>query len=422
MTLSLTVAAIAMLVIVSILAALSRSLLQVSESALERELEERGRLTRGRWCFGKLEQVEWAVSFARTAGRLAFAVLVIAIVAGFDEPLTAGRLALAWLVALIALWLLSTAVAGAFARHDPAGVIVSSLPFLRLIYVLLAPVRAIADVVDGAVGRITGSGTDEARGEEELVSAIEDTQRQGHIDEQAATILENAVEFGDTTVGSIMTPRPAIEGSAYTDDLAAIREFARHSGHSRIPVYRSSLDHVEGILYVKDLVSLLGVPATEFRLRPFLRAPQRVPESKPLREQLRDFQQSKVHFAVVVDEFGGTAGIVTIEDIIEELVGEIRDEHEPITDVQPVVRTLEDGSFEASGRVAIADINSALGTEIPEDDGYETVAGFVLEHFGSIPKAGDAFEAHGTRFEVAEASPTAVLRVRARRIGESASS
>jgi len=124
----------------------------------------------------------------------------------------------------------------------------------------------------------------------------------------------------------------------------------------------------------------------------------------------------------VVDEFGGTAGIVTIEDIIEELVGEIRDEHEPITDIQPVVRTLEDGSFEASGRVAIADINSALGTEIPEDDGYETVAGFVLEHFGSIPKAGDAFEAHGTRFEVTEASPTAVLRVRARRIGESASS
>lgn len=420
MTVSLTIAASALLMVVGILAALSRSLVAVSESALERELEERGQLARGRWCFGKLEQVEWAVSFARTAGLIGVAVLVIAIVSGFSEPLTAGRLATAWLVSLVALWLLTTAVAGAFARHDPAGVIVSSLPFLRMIYVPLAPVRAIADLVDGAVGRLTGSGTDEARGEEELVSAIEDTQRQGHIDEQAAAILENVVEFGDTTVGSIMTPRPAIEGIAYTDDLATIREFARRSGHSRIPVYRSSLDHVEGILYVKDLVTLLGVPATEFRLRPFLRVPQRVPESKPLREQLRDFQQSKVHFAVVVDEFGGTAGIVTIEDIIEELVGEIRDEHEPITDVQPVVRTLEDGSFEASGRVAIAEINSALGIEIPEDDGYETVAGFVLAHFGSIPKSGDAFESHGTRFEVAEASPTAVLRVRARRTSISA--
>jgi CBS domain containing-hemolysin-like protein len=276
-------------------------------------------------------------------------------------------------------------------------------------------VRAVADFVDGLVARLLGAGTDDERAEEELVSAIEDTQRQGLIDEQAATILGNAVEFGDTTVGAIMTPRLAIEGIEYTDDIQVIREFARKSGHSRIPVYRGSLDHVDGILYVKDLVSLLGAPAEGFRLRPFLRAPQRVPESKPLREQLRDFQQSKVHFAVVLDEFGGTAGIVTIEDVIEELVGEIRDEHEPVTDVHPVVRPLADDSFEASGRVDIADLNAALGTEIPEDDGYETVAGFVLAHFGSIPRTGDSFVSHGIRFEVAEATATAVLRIRARR-------
>jgi cytidyltransferase-like protein len=281
--------------------------------------------------------------------------------------------------------------------------------------VIVRGLRAVADFVDGLVARLLGAGTDDERAEEELVSAIEDIQRQGLIDEQAATILGNAVEFGDTTVGAIMTPRPAIEGIEYTDDIEVIREFARKSGHSRIPVYRGSLDHVDGILYVKDLVSLLGAPAEGFRLRPSLRAPQRVPESKPLREQLRDFQQSKVHFAVVLDEFGGTAGIVTIEDVIEELVGEIRDEHEPVTDVHPVVRPLADGSFEASGRVDIADLNAALGTEIPEDDGYETVAGFVLAHFGSIPRTGDSFVSHGIRFEVAEATATAVLRIRARR-------
>ena len=230
------------------------------------------------------------------------------------------------------------------------------------------------------------------------------------------SILENVVEFGDTTVGAVMTPRPAIEGIEYTDDLAAIRDFARRSGHSRIPVFRGSLDQVEGILYVKDLVPLLGTAAEAFRLRPFLRAPMRVPESKPLREQLRDFQQSKVHFAVVVDEFGGTAGIVTIEDVIEELVGEIRDEHEPLGDAAPAVRPLGEGVFDAHGRVSIADLNGAIGTEIPEDAGYETVAGFVLERFGSIPRAGDSFVSHGLRFEVLEASPTTVLRVRARPI------
>ena len=415
MSTSLVVAALALLWVVGVMASLSRALLGVSESALERELEERGRLASGRWIFGKLEQVEWAVAFARTAGRIGFTLLVIAIVAGFEEPLTLGRLLAAWVLSVAALWLFTTVVAGAFARHAPAGTIASSLPILRLVYLPLAPVRAVADFVDGLVARLLGAGTDDERAEEELVSAIEDTQRQGLIDEQAATILGNAVEFGDTTVGAIMTPRPAIEGIEYTDDIEVIREFARKSGHSRIPVYRGSLDHVDGILYVKDLVSLLGAPAEGFRLRPFLRAPQRVPESKPLREQLRDFQQSKVHFAVVLDEFGGTAGIVTIEDVIEELVGEIRDEHEPVTDVHPVVRPLADGSFEASGRVDIADLNAALGLEIPEDDGYETVAGFVLAHFGSIPRTGDSFVSHGIRFEVAEATATAVLRIRARR-------
>ena len=414
MTASFLVAAAALLVAMGVLSALSRSLLAVSESALERELEERGRLARGRWILGRLAQVGWAVDFARTAGRIGFTVLVIAVVAGFDDPLTPGRLAVAWVVAVAALWLLTTAAAGAFARHAPAGTIAAFLPTLRILYVALAPFRAVADLVDGSVARLVGASVGEERAEEELASAIEDTQRQGAIDAQAAEILENAIGFGDTAVGAVMTPRPAIEGIAYTDDLAAIRDFARRSGHSRIPVYRGSLDHIDGILYVKDLVPLLGASPDGFRLRPFLRAPMRVPESKPLREQLRDFQQSKVHFAVVVDEFGGTSGILTIEDVIEELVGEIRDEHEPATDVVPTVRGLGDGWFAASGRVPVAELNAALGSAIPEDEGFETVAGFALARLGSIPRAGDSFEADGVRVEVTEASPTAVLAVRAR--------
>jgi len=414
----LFVSACATLVVVSVLAALGRSLVEVSGSALERELEGRGTLAGGRWILGRLAQVEWAVAFARTVGRIGFTVLVIAIVAGFDEPLTPLRLLAAWGVSVLSMWLLATVVAGAFARHDPAGVIASFLPTLRILYVPLAPVRAVADAVDAAVGRRLGSGTEGERQEEELASAIEDTQRQGLIDAQAAEILENVVDFGDTTVGAVMTPRPKVEGIAYTDDLATVRDFARRSGHSRIPVYRESLDHVEGILYVKDLVPLLGSPADGFRLRPFLRAPVRVPESKPLREQLRDFQQSKVHIAVVVDEFGGTAGIVTIEDVIEELVGEIRDEHEPAGDVPPVVRDCGDGWFDAEGRTVIHDLNAALGIDVPEDEGFETVAGLVLARLGRIPRVGDWFVDHGGRFEVTEASATAVRRVRVRPLGD----
>jgi CBS domain containing-hemolysin-like protein len=130
---------------------------------------------------------------------------------------------------------------------------------------------------------------------------------------------------------------------------------------------------------------------------------------------LRDFQHAKVHFAVVVDEFGGTAGIVTIEDVIEELVGEIRDEHEPASDSHPSVHASGDGVFEASGRAPIAELNAAMGTEFPDDEGFETVAGLLLARLGHIPRAGDRLEDSGVVFEVLEATPYAVKRVRAAR-------
>ncbi len=406
-----------MLVAAGMFAALSRSLLQVSESALERELEARGRLDAGRWMLGRLDQVEWAVSLARTACRIGFAGLLLAAFAGFEEPLTVERLAAAWAVAVALLWAFTSVAAGALGRHAPAKVIASFLFPLRIVDVCLLPLRAVARKVDAMIGSSVGAPDAAMRGEAELVSAIEDTQRQGLIDEHAAEILENAVEFSDITVGAVMTPRPRIEGLACTDDLDAIREMAVASGHSRIPVWRGSLDHVEGILYVKDLVRFLGRSREGFQLRPLLREPIRVPESKPLQEMLRDFQHAKVHFAIVVDEFGGTAGIVTIEDVIEELVGEIRDEHEPASDSHPSVHASGDGAFEASGRAPIAELNAAMGTEFPDDEGFETVAGLLLARLGHIPRAGDRLEDSGVVFEVLEATPYAVKRVRAARAG-----
>lgn len=407
----------ALLACASVLASIGLSLVQVSESALERELEARGRSARGAWMLGRLEQVEWAVAFARTVLRIGFVACVFAAFAGFDEPLTVERLVAAWAVAVLLLWVFTSVAAGAFARHAPAAVIARFLLPLHVLHAALLPVRALARGVDRAVGSSVGRADPGERSGDELVSAIEDTQRQGLIDEHAAEILENAVTLGDATVGGVMTPRPRIEAIAYTDDLEAVREFAIGSGHSRIPVHSGSLDHVQGILYVKDLVRFLGRPSSDFRLRPLLRQPMRVPESKPIQEQLRDFQQSKVHVAIVVDEFGGTAGLVTIEDILEELVGEIRDEHEPVTDAHPVVREAGDGWFEAEGRVAIHELNAAMGLEVPEDEGFETVAGLVLARLGRMPRAGDSFVDHGARFEVTEASATAVRRVRVRPAG-----
>ncbi|MFM7808186.1 MAG: hemolysin family protein, partial [Planctomycetota bacterium] len=312
--------------------------------------------------------------------------------------------------AAVLVWFFTSVISSAVARYASAGLLSGTLPMLRLLDMALRPLTKPAEIVDEAVKRLVGANLVEDEAEEDLLRSIEDTERQGGIDATSAQMMENVVEFSDTLVGSIMTPRTAIEGIEYTDDLAAIRGFIHDDGHSRVPVYEESLDHVVGVLYVKDLVRWVGAAAGDFKLRPLLREPIRVPESKPLQEMLRDFQHAKVHFAVVVDEFGGTAGIVTIEDVIEELVGEIRDEHEPASDSHPSVHAAAGGAFEASGRAPIAELNAAMGTEFPEDEGFETVAGLLLARLGHIPRAGDRLEDSGVVFEVLEATPYAVKR------------
>jgi CBS domain containing-hemolysin-like protein len=229
-------------------------------------------------------------------------------------------------------------------------------------------------------------------------------------------MMENVVEFSDTLVGSIMTPRTAIEGIEYTDDLAAIRGFMHDDGHSRVPVYEESLDHVVGVLYVKDLVRWIGADARDFKLRPLLRDPIRVPESKRVSDLLREFQRGKVHMAIVVDEYGGTAGLVTIEDVLEEIVGEIRDEHDAPEAAEPAFREVAAGMLEADGRCLVADLNARLETRLPEDEGFDTVAGFVLARLGRVPEVGAVVEDGGARVRVLAAGPTAITRVSVERL------
>jgi putative hemolysin len=162
---------------------------------------------------------------------------------------------------------------------------------------------------------------------------------------------------------------------------------------------------------VKDLVRWIGADARDFKLRPLLRQPIRVPESKRVSELLREFQRGKVHMAIVVDEYGGTAGLVTIEDVLEEIVGEIRDEHDTGDAGEPAVREAAPGVLEADGRFPIAELNARLETQVPEDEGFDTIAGFVLDRLGCVPETGAVVESAGVRVRVLAATPTTVTKV-----------
>jgi CBS domain containing-hemolysin-like protein len=276
---------------------------------------------------------------------------------------------------------------------------------------VVGPLLAAVGFVDEVVRRLTGANLREDEKEEELLNSIEDSRREGEIDPVAATLLQRAVVFGQTTVASVMTPRTDIEAFELTDDLAAIRTQLAESGHSRVPVYEESLDQIVGILYVRDLVRFFGDSASDFRLRSMLREPLRVPETKPLGELLRDFQLAEVHMAVVVDEYGGTSGICTIEDVLEEIVGEIHDEHEPADEQPPLMVPAGDGRFEADGRVSISEVNERLGLSLPEDGDFDTVAGYLLDRFGRVPATGEREESPEATFVIIAAGPTKIDRV-----------
>jgi len=411
------------LLLASYLAALTLSLHRKRRSAIIRLCEERNQPDLGVWIADHREAALLVLSFLRTAARVGFFVLLLFEVIGFDEDasLTWQTVVVTALVAVLILWAFTTVITIPVAKHAGVELIVASTPLLRAAALIGRPLSKALFFVDESVRRLSGANLrDETEMQEDLLRSIEEVSIEGNLDPTAAAMIENVVEFRSAEVSEVMTPRTDIEGIEYTDDISTIRLFIEHAGHSRIPVYRENLDQIDGILYVKDLVPFLGEPVDNFNLQSILRKPIVVPETKSVPELLGDFQQSEVHMAIVIDEYGGTAGLVTIEDVLEEIVGEIHDEHEPEHDEEPALTVIDETRGEVGGRFHIDDLNERLKTELPEEEDYDTVAGFMLAHLGRIPMVGDTFVAHNVRFTVLEASETQINRVGVELLGKSA--
>ncbi|MHC4220605.1 MAG: CNNM domain-containing protein, partial [Planctomycetota bacterium] len=307
--------AAAVLVAATWLAAVKLALLLLGRLAAAQHLEERDKPRGARWLSARFDSTIFAASLLRTVARLTFFVFILAevIELGPDSSaLTWTDLLVAGAIAAPLLWIFTSVLASAVARYSAAGLIARGLPLIRAMTWVCFPLTTAVSFIDEAVRRLSGANLrQEEEREAELLRSIEETQREGGLDEEAASMLENVVEFTSTDVAEIMTPRTDIDGIELASDLPSIRAFISEVGHSRIPVYKENLDHVIGILYVKDLIPFLGQDANNFKLEPILRQPIIVPETKPVRELLADFQKSEVHMAIVIDEYGGTEGLVT---------------------------------------------------------------------------------------------------------------
>jgi CBS domain containing-hemolysin-like protein len=246
--------------------------------------------------------------------------------------------------------------------------------------------------------------------EESLMDALEEGTRTGLLDRTEHELIENIFEFTTTTAREIMIPRTDIVAIDFTMTPEQILEKVAHEGFTRLPVYKESIDNIIGVIYSKDVLSII-----EHRdliiLQDIIRPPFVVPETKPIPELLREFQRKRIHLAVVVDEFGGTEGIITLEDILEEIVGEIRDEYD---DDSRLFELLPGGVVEVEGRMNISDLNEHVEFVIPESDDYDTVGGFVTTLMGRIPAAGDTCDFHRIVVEVLNVDERRVTRVRFR--------
>jgi CBS domain containing-hemolysin-like protein len=243
---------------------------------------------------------------------------------------------------------------------------------------------------------------------EEAVHPYADGQEQERlIAGEERKLLRSIVDFGDTLVREVMTPRPDIVAIREAGTIGDLRALFREQEYSRFPVYKESLDNISGFVFVKDLVALAH-PDDSKPITPFLRPAVIVPESKRVSELLKQFQGQQTQIAIVVDEYGGTAGLVTIEDLLEEIVGEIRDEYD--VESESIV---EEGSgcFVFHGKVDVDEVSRRLNVQI-EREGFETVGGYLLTHLGRVPAISERVEMDGLLIEVLEVERRRIHKVR----------
>jgi magnesium and cobalt transporter len=216
------------------------------------------------------------------------------------------------------------------------------------------------------------------------------------IKEEEREMIRGIVELGDTAVKSIMIPRTDVVAADVDMPLKEIVTLIVKTGHSRVPVYERTIDNVIGFFYAKDLLAVLLKRSDSVDVRKFLRPVHFVPEGKMVDELLKEFRQKRVHIAVVVDEYGGMAGIVCLEDILEQIVGDIQDEYD---DEEENIKRLGPDSFICDARTLIGDINEELGVNLPSDSG-DTIGGFVFNLFGKVPNTGDTIVYEDIRFKI----------------------
>lgn len=389
-----------------------------------RTLEAYSRLRHNRERFGAvLDGQDAALSaskYLRVLGTVTFLICGTSAVF-FDQPEPSVTRLLVWgLAAAATMMLVHLWIPVAVTRFASAPVLYHTWPFWRVLSIAMAPLSAPGELLAVVTRRLTGNPADEDEDEvqleDEIRTMVTAGTREGYFGPAIRDMIQGVMELKEDTVAHIMTPRSDVEAVSSTAQWQEILQVVIDSGRTRLPVYEDTLDKIIGVLYVKDLLPLLCAGMLE-TVTPasIMRKPWTVSIDQSVETLLREFLHSRSHMAIVLDEFQQTAGVVTIEDALEEIVGEIVDESDEEEESGLVV--IDAVTAQADGRVMIDDLNEELHWQLPESDDYETVAGYVLHHTGSIPEDGQRIVIGEVEFEIVRATNRQIESVRLHRIG-----
>ena len=314
-------------------------------------------------------------------------------------------------LALVYLWIMDLALPALLVAREPAPWLVKLFPFYgpihRCIGPLVVPLARYAERRREAQERARDE-EDEGVTDDAMTALLEEGEAEGILEEDDRELIRNVVGFGDTVVREVMTPRTLIQALSEEATSEEVWAAFRTSRHSRLPIFRGTIDHIVGILLLKDLMQ--GDPGEVLDLLNLAKPPLFVPESKSTLDLLRELQRVRSQMALVVDEFGSLSGLVTVEDLLEEVVGEIGEEHEGCAEIQ----ALSEDEFLVSGQVHMEDMEEHLGLSWPRE-GFDTVAGLVMARLGHIPKPDERLDLEGASFTVLQMEGPRILQVRVKK-------
>jgi magnesium and cobalt exporter, CNNM family len=394
----------------------------LSEVGLRVMAGERGDTPRARFFRELLEHRQRFELILILGTQLSIAAIAILIADVITDTGVRAPLAIAFVAVFLTITLFRQFIPRLLAQNHPEEVIWLLLPLFKIYYrffsIFVAPISTLLKRVKKSEETEEELAAEDEETTHEIQALIDVAEEEGIIEESEGEMIQSIIEFGDTLVGEVMRPRPQIVAIDASATIADARRLMIEAKYSRIPVYRDLIDNVEGIVYVRDLLAYCEQGKDSAPVTVCMRPAYFVPESKPIHQLFKEMQKAKVQMSMVIDEYGGVAGLVTIEDIIEEILGEIEDEDRPAPD-QEMIKA-EDGSYLVDGRAEIRRVEMLYDKEVEADD-FTTVAGLLISELGHVPKVGETIDLKGLRFEVVDADQKQVNRVRLRQIEESSS-